>query len=291
MANLNEKNKYYKAPDGVTISYFINRCPGAKYTLLMLHGLASNHTRWTEFTEHTQLARHMNLLSLDLRGHGRSVTKGRINHDIWQQDLRGILQQESLDQIIIVGHSMGAQLALHYALRHPAQICGLLLIDPTLPSKLRGKLEVAKRFRILLKLYVFVLILFNRLTRTEKRFPDRDLHLLDIKTRELMEEHSTEIIAKLYTTPSADLKYMSLANYLQDLYATTGALPELTTIHCPVKVVLSTGSTIVDAGAIKNRFAPDLEFEVAEINANHWPLTEKPDETREAIDKWCLALI
>lgn len=30
--------------------------------------------------------------------------------------------------------------------------------------------------------------------------------------------------------------------------------------------------------------------EIVSITANHWLLTEKPHEAREAIEKWCLAL-
>lgn len=288
MTDNKTQTKLYQSSDGVCISYLFRECENASHTLLMLHGLASNHSRWSEFVSNTQLADKMNLIWLDLRGHGKSHSKCKINHNIWQQDLFGILQQESQKKVIIVGHSMGAQIALHFTLQHPSFVESLVLIDPTLPKKLKGKLAIAKRLRFFLKLLITILRLINKLPITTKTYPDRDLQALDRKTRLLMNSQSVEIIAKLYTTPAEDLKYMSLLNYLQDLYATTQALPDLKNIKCPVKILLSKGSTIVDASEMKSYFSSNNALEITEIDANHWPLTEKPEETRHLIEDWCL---
>ena len=283
-----EISKRLESPDGVGVSYSIKHCPGAKYTLLMLHGLASNQTRWSEFIRFTCLSEHMNLLRADLRGHGHSMTLSRIGHSVWQEDLQNILARESLDNVILVGHSMGAQLAMHYAVSKPAQVRGLILIDPTLPEKLKGWLAVARRLRFPLLIVITLMRLFYRLTNRQQIYPQRDLYVLDKKTREVMARESEEIIAKLYTSPKEDLKYMPLVNYLQDVYASTSPLPDLTKIRCPVYVLFSQSSSIVGAVNIKDYFAPDIPLKISEINANHWPLTEKPEETRQAIDQWCL---
>ena len=291
MPMLQEQNKRYQSSSGVSISYHISRCPDASCSLILLHGLASNHTRWTEFINNTKLAQTMNLLRLDLRGHGESMTRGRINHSIWQQDLYEILQQESLDTIIIVGHSMGAQLALHYTLAQPTQVRGLVLIDPTIPERLKGRLALARRFRYPLIMLVALYRIFCSLNPFPKTYPQRDLYELDKKTRQLMLKQSTDVIAELYTSPSQDLKYIPLVNYLQDVLANISPLPDVSTIRCPVQLLLSQSSTIVESDNIQEIFPKETVIDITEIDANHWPLTEKPEETRQSIDEWCLKVI
>lgn len=288
MNNKPRPEKKYVTVDGITIRYHLLCQPTAQTTLVMLHGLASNSTRWNEFVEHTRLSDSMNLLWPDLRGHGQSMFIGPINHKLWLNDLYAILQQEALSKVILVGHSMGAQLALHYALHHPSMVEGLILIDPTIPEKLQGKLAVARRFRYILKLWIDLLLLIDKIFPDRADYPQRDLRVLDAKTRQLMARQSSDIIARLYSSPRRDLKYIPLVNYLQDVYAVTAALPDLSNIQCPIQVVLSKGSTIVKAGDIKNYFARETQLEITEIDANHWPLTEKPEETRQAIEDWCL---
>lgn len=288
MNNVPRPEKQCVTADGVSIRYHLQRQQNARITLVMLHGLASNSTRWNEFVEHTRLSECMNLLWPDLRGHGQSMFIGPINHDVWLKDLYDILRQETLSKVILVGHSMGAQLAIHYALQHPSMVQGLILIDPTIPENLKGKLAVARRFRYLLKLWINLLLFINKFIPGKIDYPQRDLHVLDLKTRQLMAQQSEDIIARLYSSPTKDLKYIPLVNYLQDVCAVTGELPELSEIRCPVQIVLSKASTIVKAGDIKNYFSKETSVEISEIDANHWPLTEKPEQTRLAIEDWCL---
>lgn len=291
MENLSKKGKQFVTSDGVTIHYQLKLHKKTQLTLVMLHGLASNGSRWHEFVANTQLHKYMNLLWLDLRGHGRSMTIGTINHEVWVRDIYGILRAEKLDQVLIAGHSLGAQLAIHFVLKHPAMVHGLVLIDPTLPAKLKGKLAVAKRFRFIVWLWIRMLLLCNKLMPKQTVYPQRDLHQLDLKTRELIAQHSDDIIASLYTSPKADLKYIPLVNYLQDIFAVTGALPDLSAIKCAMLVLLSKDSTIGSAGEIKTYLSGVSALELIEIEANHWPLTERPEETRLAIETWCLKQI
>ena len=85
--------------DGAELSYWLSRVEGAKHTLVMLHGVASNHTRWSEFVSTTSLTSSWNLLTLDLRGHGDSMFHGRINRRRWVADLHAIIEKEKLPSL------------------------------------------------------------------------------------------------------------------------------------------------------------------------------------------------
>jgi pimeloyl-ACP methyl ester carboxylesterase len=62
-------------PDGAVLAYRVAPpAAGARgAVLVLLHGLASNLSRWSEFVEHSALRGQHALIRLDLRGHGGSA--------------------------------------------------------------------------------------------------------------------------------------------------------------------------------------------------------------------------
>ena len=56
-----------RAADGALLSYCVSAPSTAHGALFLLHGVASNHTRWTEFASDTALREHWALLRPDLR--------------------------------------------------------------------------------------------------------------------------------------------------------------------------------------------------------------------------------
>ncbi len=65
-----------------------------------------------------------------------------------------------------------------------------------------------------------------------------------------------------------------------------GPLPPLSEIEVPVAVLLSGETTLADTDVSREEVARFPRSEVITLPANHWPLTEAPDETREAIEGW-----
>src|SRR5207247_72784 len=124
--------------DGVTLRYRLWRQDGRRPLLVLLHGMASNMTRWSEFVDNTGLKQQFDILRLDLRGHGESFTRGKVSMEIWSDDLKAILDAESYERAIFVGHSLGANVALHFAASQPSRVVGLTLIDPLFPEAARG---------------------------------------------------------------------------------------------------------------------------------------------------------
>ena len=288
VAMINEQARNLLASDAVRIRYYLHRCEKASYTLVMLHGLASNHTRWSEFLQHSRLPEQMNLLRMDLRGHGDSMTHQHYSQQHWLDDLHAVLQQEGLTNVIIAGHSLGAQVAMLYARQYPEHVKGLILVDPVLPRHLKGKLATAKRFRYLLVIMIKLVRFFYRLGIYQRQFPSRDMQQLDQQTRAVLASGSVTEIAKLYTNPLVDLEFMPLANYLQDLYEVVKPMKDLSALKCKVLLILSQGSAVMAGVDWKQVFNRETEIMVKCIEADHWPLTEKPQETREVVDEFCL---
>lgn len=285
--NQMEFSRTIERPDGSTVGYRVKRADGARPVLVMIHGLASNLTRWSEFVGDTRLDKEWDLLRIDLRGHGTSMYRGHLTMDMWCDDLSAVLGAEGYRQATIIGHSLGAQVGMHFFARHPRQVAGLIMIDPVFPENLSGRLLKAKRLKFLLWLTVRFLWLLNRLGIGRRHFPPRDLRKLDEETRIILDSNPNIEIGELYTNPFVDLEFIPVANYIQDTLEVTRPLPPLENIICPVLVLLSAGASVSDPE--KNLAMINLmpRVEIATIEANHWLLTERPKEARQAIENWC----
>lgn len=285
-----EFSRTIRRANDVLIGYRIVRSRVARPLLVMIHGLASNNTRWSEFVDHTVLDQHWDLLRIDLRGHGDSMYRGHITMTDWVEDLAAILRCEGYRQATIVGHSLGAQVGMHFYARYPSSVSSMIMIDPVFPENLSGRLLKAKKLRLLVRLAVRLLLLVNWLGLRRRKFPRRDLRKLDEQTREILDNNPNINIGDLYTNPFIDFEFMPVANYLQDMLEVIRPLPPVENIDVPVLVLLSSGASVSDPQ--KNQAMIDQlpNVKTMTIAANHWLLTEKPKEAREAIETWCLAL-
>jgi len=271
----------------VTLSYWLSRSHNAKNTLIMLHGVASNHTRWSEFIANTSLKEEWNLLSIDLRGHGDSMYRGVINRNVWVSDLKAIIEYEQLSPVVLLGHSLGAEIAMDYVNIWPAEVQRLIMIDPVFPGNLHGALAWVKRFKHLIRLITKMIQSLNYLGLHRRHFTYRDMHQLDEQTRKILKKNPGMKISELYMNPFTDLSYIPIANYLQDQFEVVRPLPMLENLNVPTLVILSAGSSLSDRNANEVQISRMPNSEISMVDCDHWPLTEQPEAVREIIDGWC----
>jgi len=287
-----EQQKLLHRPDGVDIHYRVSLPDGKDSpdlpTLMLIHGVASNLTRWTEFLLNTRLRDHCRIIRLDLRGHSRSQTDKGVGMENWCRDIVALLDQEGISQAWIVGHSLGAQVALNLGWRYSSRIAGLVLIDPVIPAALSGYLALGPYLRHLFGLFANIVSLLRRLGFGKRKFVIRDLYELDQATRKHISENPDTDLAELYHSPSLDMQFIPVSNYVRDMCEVVRPLPPLERIEVPALAVLARNPSVSSGDINRQVMArmPNLEMET--IDADHWPLTEKPDETRQAIERWCL---
>ncbi|MFO7602529.1 MAG: alpha/beta hydrolase [Gammaproteobacteria bacterium] len=267
------------------LHYRIDKHATAQAAVVLLHGLSSNLTRWTEFLQHTTLRQRWSLLRVDLRGHGESRYRGKLTTRLWAEDVLQVLAAEHINRFVVVGHSLGARVAAELARQVPEQCLGTVLIDPVVPQALQGRGLVLYRYRGLMKLLAWLVRLANRLGIHRRHIPLRDLHELDKTTRALLARQSHESIARQYMSPRIDLAFNPLANYLQDLIETLSPFPDVLQGPVPMQVLLSSGGSISDLVRLEAYFRQGRHTRVEHLEADHWPLTEKPTETRLAIER------
>ncbi len=288
-----EQRKTLARP-GVDLAYAVARHDAAgrgTRCVVLLHGLASNMTRWSEFVEHTTLARDATLIRLDLRGHGSSETRGPIGLQLWCDDLAAVLDAEGVQRAVLVGHSLGAQVALRFAARWPERSASLVLIDPVFRAALAGRWWLLALASPLLQGLVNVVRAANALGLRRRTIPPLDLRALDRQARIALQSPDAEAaFIRQYSSTTADLRTFRTAHYLQELVELFRPLPAPEALTMPILVLLSTGATFAAleaTRAIARRF-PHGRIET--IDCHHWPLTERPDEVRRLIEDFVQAL-
>lgn len=223
----------------------------------------------------------------DMRGNGASMTRGRQDFAVWCADLVDVLDAERAPAAVIVGHSLGAQIAVHFADRHPDRVRGLVLIDPVFQAAIRGRQRLVRRYRWLFRSLAGVVRALNALGVYRRHIQDRDLRELDEETRRAMAgPEPLEVIAKRYGALGPILRHMPTYNYIQQGLATVSPLPDPGGIDVPALVLISGGTTLASLDVNRAEAQRLPKSEVVMLEANHWPLTETPDAVRVAIEDW-----
>ncbi len=99
-------------------------------TVLCVHGLGSAAVSWKRFAEN--LSSDHRVLAVDLPGHGRTPRAGR---SATIQANTALLESvlEHVGPAVLVGHSMGAALAVRQATARPSHVSGVVLVAPPMP--------------------------------------------------------------------------------------------------------------------------------------------------------------
>jgi pimeloyl-ACP methyl ester carboxylesterase len=102
--------------------------------MIMLHGLTGNLAVW-HLKMVPELRRDYRITTYDLRGHGRSdrPPTGYTTGDM-AEDLGGLMDVLEIERAHLVGHSLGADVSLHCALRHPDRVDRLVLVEAGIPA-------------------------------------------------------------------------------------------------------------------------------------------------------------
>ena len=96
--------------------------------LLALHGLAST-AHWYDIVA-PMLRDRYHIYAPDQRGHGQT-TSAPSGYD-WQtlsDDLAGLLDHVGLDQVAVMGHSWGGNVATNFSANYPERVSRLIMID------------------------------------------------------------------------------------------------------------------------------------------------------------------
>jgi alpha-beta hydrolase superfamily lysophospholipase len=124
----------FEGSDGTELFYrsWITDKPRA--TVIIVHGWGEHSNRYADLAEYLA-GQGFSVHAMDLRGHGHSGgARGQVNDfNDYVSDLEGLIERErGYEKLFIVGHSLGASIALEYARQH--QVDGVVLSGISLKS-------------------------------------------------------------------------------------------------------------------------------------------------------------
>ena len=110
-----------------TIAYADNG--GGEKTLLFVHGLSSNLDSWKKNI--AGLSSDYRCIAVDLPGYGKS-SRSKTDYSLaeYADILNEMVEKMGLENVILAGHSMGGQIAMHSVLKYPDSYKKLILIAP-----------------------------------------------------------------------------------------------------------------------------------------------------------------
>ena len=96
--------------------------------LIILHGLLGAHGNWHTLSR-TRFSDEATVYALDQRNHGRSPHADRMDYTAMAADVREFIDRHGLDDVILLGHSMGGKTAMQTALSYPDVVDRLIVAD------------------------------------------------------------------------------------------------------------------------------------------------------------------
>jgi pimeloyl-ACP methyl ester carboxylesterase len=121
------KSKYASA-NGRRIHYLDWEEKGLR-TMILLHGIGDNAHIWDHFAHEARS--FFRIIAPDQRGHGQSEwpRPPAYSCDDYVADMEGFMDALALNDVILLGHSMGALHATRYAALHPERVSALVHVD------------------------------------------------------------------------------------------------------------------------------------------------------------------
>jgi pimeloyl-ACP methyl ester carboxylesterase len=128
--------------DGVALFY--EEAGVGEPPMLLVHGLACDHTHLTPQLEH--FSDDHRVVAVDLRGHGQSdAPQQEYTIEGFADDLAWVCARLGLENPVVVGHSLGGRICLALAASYPDLPVAVVAMDSTIVPP-RERLEMMRPF-------------------------------------------------------------------------------------------------------------------------------------------------
>ncbi len=241
----------------------------SKPAVIFLHGAGFDRTGWrlqTRWFAHHGRA----VLAVDFPGHGRSEGPALTSIAALADWTANLIEAAGLERAALVGHSMGALVALDCAARYPDKVralglCGVAGEMPVHPEMLESARENTSKVQELMTFWG----IGNALQKGGMVSPGLWLR-----------GESLSVLSK--NRPGVIHADLAACNAYKDAVARAGA------IRCPAVLVLGDDDLMTPAGKAKPLAAAIAgSRSVIVADCGHFMMVERPDDTLEAL-KTCV---
>lgn len=105
-----------------------SRIEGEGKPFLIIHGFLGMSDNWkTLSAQFASLGYQVH--SLDMRNHGKSFHSSDFSYEVMVQDVKEYVDHYQLNELVLLGHSMGGKIAMLFATTYPELIQKLIIAD------------------------------------------------------------------------------------------------------------------------------------------------------------------
>jgi len=244
---------------------------GSGQPLLILHGLFGSLDNWQ--THGKKLAEYFEVFLIDQRNHGKSEWSEEFNYDIMAEDLREFIEDHNLDDVILIGHSMGGKTIMRYAQQYPERISKMIVVDMGVKSYPIHHDRIIEGLKSI------------DLSKVKSRGEAREQLSGYIENKSIRQF----LLKNLYWKEKGQLAWRINIEVLErELEAITEALPEKESLTEVLFISGGQSNYILtsDYDQIR-RYFPLADFHVIQ-KAGHWIHAEAPEEFIEETLGYCL---
>ena len=248
-----------------------HRILGEGDPLVILHGLFGYSDNWQSHAK--KLADYYQVILVDQRNHGHSDWSEEFTYDLLAEDLKELFDELKLEEVILLGHSMGGKTAMNFAQKYPDYLEKLIVVD------IGVKTYPAHHDQILAGLHAIDLEVIHSRSKAEEAMAK---HIESNGVRQFL-------LKNLYWIEKGKLAWrMNIPVLEREMDSILLGLSEdevmITTLF--IRGLMSDYILDDDIPTLENQF-PDSHF-VSVENAGHWVHAEAPDEFIESVLSFCL---
>ncbi|KAH9629127.1 hypothetical protein HF086_008576 [Spodoptera exigua] len=107
--------------------------------IIVLHGCLGSKKNWEKICNYITVSTYKTVIAVDARNHGDSPYTANHNYHSLAADVSKLMSKFSIEQSIIIGHSMGGKTGMVLALTEPSKVASLVVVD-TSPVSIPGTL-------------------------------------------------------------------------------------------------------------------------------------------------------
>jgi pimeloyl-ACP methyl ester carboxylesterase len=265
------------------------RWGGAEPTVICIHGMAGYCVNWNTIIG--RLPHGPRFIAIDLRGRGRSdkpATGYSVEHH--RKDILAMMDSLDIETAVMMGHSLGAMIALSMAAHNPQQVEKLILVDGG------GELSLEQRTKVLDGIK-------PTLDRLGKLFPSVDAYLDLMKAAPTLQPWTDDLeenyrydIEEVEGGVRSRVAAWAVEEEISNL-SNLDALAMQKQVNCPTLILRADRGMVAENDLL-------LPYDVAETmlaniknsalvnvaGANHYSIILKPQPVRDAAIKAFLGI-
>ncbi len=235
--------------------------------LVLLHGFCESHKVWKRFEQ--ELGTQFHVLCPDLPGFGQSpLPAGELNMETVADDLYNWLQEQEIEKLILVGHSLGGYAGLAFLEKHANMVAGFGMFNSTAYADTEEKKRTREN-----------VIAFVEKHGVEKYISSFVPPLFSPKKRESLQKEINELIAIGCSTPKE-----SVIAYARAMQQRKDRLQALQHFKKPILYIAGEEDTSVTLEDSKKQVLALSNYEIHVLKeSGHMGMYEKPEESMEVI--------